>query len=118
MSGRGLEGLDDGGLLLGAALAEELETSLGKRVVLMMQASDGRTVERGYRIVGIYDAQGEALEKTFLFTGRAALNRALRLQPTDVTEISMRLRPNARRPSTPSPNATGLPIRASPRTSW
>ena len=93
VSGRGLEGLDDGGLLLGAALAEELETSLGKRVVLMMQASDGRTVERGYRIVGIYDAQGEALEKTFLFTGRAALNRALRLQPTDVTEISMRLRP-------------------------
>ena len=93
VSGRGLEGLDDGGLLLGAALAEELETSLGKRVVLMMQASDGRTVERGYRIVGIYDAQGEALEKTFLFTGRAALNRTLRLQPTDVTEISMRLRP-------------------------
>ena len=93
VSGRGLEGLDDGGLLLGAALAEELETSLGKRVVLMMQASDGRTVERGYRIVGIYDAQGEALEKAFLFTGRAALNRALRLQATDVTEISMRLRP-------------------------
>ena len=93
VSGRGLEGLDDGGLLLGAALAEELETSLGKRVVLMMQANDGSTVERGYRIVGIYDTQGEALEKTFLFTGRAALNRALRLQPTDVTEISMRLRP-------------------------
>ena len=93
IEGRGLEGVEDGGLLLGAALAEELETRLGKRVVLMMQGADGSTVERGYRIVGVYDVQGEALEKAFLFTGRAALGNALHLRDDAVTEVSLRLRP-------------------------
>lgn len=93
IEGRGLDGLGDGGLLVGAALAEELETSLGKRVVLMMQGADGSTVERGYRIVGIYDVQGEALEKAFLFTGRIALARTLLLGDAVVTEVSVRLEP-------------------------
>jgi ABC-type lipoprotein release transport system permease subunit len=93
IEGRGLAGLEDGGLLLGAALAEELETGLGKRVVLMTQGADGATVERGYRIVGVYDVQGEALEKAFLFTGRAALARTLRLRDEYVTEVSLRLLP-------------------------
>lgn len=93
IEGRGLEGLEDGGLLLGAALAEELETELGKRVVLMMQGATGGTVERGYRIVGIYDVPGEALEKAFLFTGRVALARTLALRDAAVTEVSVRLEP-------------------------
>lgn len=93
IDGRALDGLEDGGLLIGRALAEELETALGKRVVLMSQAADGTTVERGYRIVGVYDVQGEGLEKAFLFTGRLALARTLLLRDAYVTEVSLRLQP-------------------------
>ena len=93
IEGRSLEGLEDGGLLIGRALADELETALGKRVVLMNQAADGSTVERGYRIVGVYDVQGEGLEKAFLFTGRLALARTLLLRDEYVTEVSLRLQP-------------------------
>ncbi|HSG87969.1 MAG TPA: FtsX-like permease family protein [Pseudomonadales bacterium] len=93
LSGTALTGPADSGLLLGAALLEELETDVGKRVVLMLQGRDGGTVERGYRIVGAFDAQSEAREQGFAFTGRDALGETLGMRAGDgaVTELSMRL---------------------------
>ena len=95
VEGRVLEGPTDRGLLVGAALADALETRLGKRLVLMVQGADGRTVERGYRIVGVYDAPGDGLEQGYLFTGRAALAESLGLPIDAVTELSIRFADDA-----------------------
>ncbi len=81
---------DDGRILLGAELAARLETTVGRRVVVMTQGADGLNREVGYRIAGLYDAPGTALEKTFAFTGIRPLQKMLGTR--DVTEISVRLR--------------------------
>jgi ABC-type lipoprotein release transport system permease subunit len=88
--GQNLADRDDGRLLLGVALAAQLNTGVGRRVVVMTQGADGRNREAGFRIAGLYDADGVGLEKTFAFTGRRPLQNLL---GTDaVTEISVRLR--------------------------
>ena len=61
----------------------------------MVQGADGRTVERGYRIVGVYDAPGDGLEQGYLFTGRAALADSLGLPTGAVTELSIRFADDA-----------------------
>ena len=41
--------------------------------MLITQGLDGRNREAGFRIAGLYDAEGTALEKQFVFTGVGAL---------------------------------------------
>ena len=48
----------DSGLVIGAALAEQLETKVGRRLVIITQGADGLNREKGYRVVGTYDADG------------------------------------------------------------
>lgn len=91
IDGSRLAGIDASGVLLGRALVEDLETDLGKRVVFMFQDVDGETVERGYRVVGVFDEGGEGLEKGFAFTGIRALRGVAGLGPAEVTEVSLRL---------------------------
>ncbi len=82
-------------VLIGAALAEQLETRIGRRIVLMTQGSDGRNREAGYRIAGIYRASSSSLEKVFVFTGREVLQSLLDSEA--VTELSIRLTENGQR---------------------
>jgi ABC-type lipoprotein release transport system permease subunit len=89
INGQLLTGPQDGRLLLGAALAEQLDTGAGKRVVVMSQGSDGKTREAGFRISATYDAEGSGLERAFAFTGVQALQSML--DARGVTEVSVRL---------------------------
>ncbi len=89
-SGAALGGADDRGILIGAALAEQLETKIGRRLVLMSQGYDGSNQEAGFRIVGTFDAEGTGLEKQFAFTGRETLQTLLGTD--NVTEVSVRMR--------------------------
>ena len=89
VTGERLSGPEDGRLLLGKALAEQLETTAGRRIVLISQGADGKNREAGYRIAGLYDAEGEGLEKAFLFTGIANVQNLL--DASVVTEVSVRL---------------------------
>ena len=75
--GRGLEGKDDRGLVIGASLARRLETALGKRVVIMSQDPDNNVVERGARVVGIYRGRLQGDEDRFVYAGRAAVQELL-----------------------------------------
>jgi len=68
-SGRNLESPGDPGLVLGRKLAERLETGLGRRVVLMSQDVDNRIGDRGFRVVGVFDADPQAVETGYLFIG-------------------------------------------------
>ena len=76
-------------ILVGRALAEQLETKVGRRLVIITQGADGLSREAGFRIAGLYEAQGENLEKAFAFTGVDALQRLLGAPA--FTELSIRL---------------------------
>lgn len=75
--GRFLDSVDDQGIILGRKLVERLETRLGKRVVLMSQNPDNEIAERGFRVVGIFDAKMENTETQFVFIGRRVAQQML-----------------------------------------
>ena len=90
VAGERLADGSDGRILVGKALADQLETGAGRRLVIITQGADGLNREAGFRIAGLYDAEGTGLEKMFVFTGVSALQK---LVGADVyTEISIRLR--------------------------
>jgi len=86
--GRFLESVDDAGVLIGRKLTEILETGLGKRIVLMSQDPANEIVDRGFRIVGVFDANIESYEESFVFTGRAVTQSLLRID-NRVQEIAV-----------------------------
>ena len=90
VEGERLGDASDSRILVGRALAEQLETGAGRRLVIITQGADGLNRESGFRIAGLYDAEGTGLEKTFVFTG---VDRLQAMVGADVyTEISIRLR--------------------------
>ena len=88
-AGEGLSGPGDRRLVIGAELAAQLETDVGRRLVLVTQGADGRNREAGYRIAGIFKAEASAMEKAFVFTGAETLQTML--DTVAVTEVSVRL---------------------------
>ena len=66
IDGEALLSPDDRRVLVGAGLAEQLETKVGRRLVLITQGADGLNREAGYRIAGIYRAEAAGLEKAFV----------------------------------------------------
>jgi ABC-type lipoprotein release transport system permease subunit len=86
--GRFLESVDDAGVLIGRKLTKTLETSLGKRIVLMSQDPANEIVDRGFRIVGVFDANIESYEESFVFTGRAVAQSLVRID-NQVQEIAL-----------------------------
>ena len=84
-----LSGPEDSRVIVGALLADTLDTAAGRRLVLVTQGADGRTREAGFRIAGIYRAEISGLERAFVFTGITALQQMLGTE--SVTEISVRL---------------------------
>ncbi len=79
IQGRFLNTIDDNGLVIGAKLAQRLETRLGKRVVIMSQDPDNNIADRGFRIVGIYKARLPAVEEINVYAARNTLQKLLRL---------------------------------------
>ncbi len=88
VDGRFLVDADDKGLLVGRKLVETLETALGKRVVLMSQDPDNEIVDRGFRIVGVFEANLESQEETMVFAGKATVRNLLGVGDR-VTEIAI-----------------------------
>jgi ABC-type lipoprotein release transport system permease subunit len=79
---------DDPGLLLGRKLAEQLETTLGRRVVLMSQDANNQIADRGFRVVGIFDADPQALETGYVFVGLDIARQMLTIGK-DVSEVAV-----------------------------
>ncbi|MCB0346105.1 MAG: ABC transporter permease [Bdellovibrionales bacterium] len=88
--GRELKGPEDEGVLVGKKMLELLQTDIGKRIVLMSEGEAGEIADRGFRIVGVFDAELEATERVFVFTGRTVLQNMLGIGD-DVSEVSMRV---------------------------
>jgi len=79
VDGRFLEGPDDKGIVLGAKLANTLETRVGKRVVLMSQDPENEIADRGFRVVGLYHAEMEATEEAYAVVGKRTAQKMLRI---------------------------------------
>ena len=88
VEGRFLNGVDDKGVVIGASLARRLETSLGKRIVIMSQDPNNDVADRGARIVGIYKARLPGTEDIFVYGGRAVIQKMLGIG-SDVSEIAV-----------------------------
>lgn len=88
IEGRYLKGVDDRGVVVGEKLLQRLETRLGKRVVLMSQDPANQVADRGFRIVGVYRAELDSLEETFVYAGRQTVQHMLGLGDS-VSEIAV-----------------------------
>ncbi len=87
--GESLRDASDKRVVIGQALAEQLETKVGRRLVIITQGADGLNREMGFRIAGFYDAEGTGLEKTFVFTGIKTLQDMVDAEV--FTEVSIKL---------------------------
>lgn len=70
---------DGNGILVGRALAEDFDTEVGKRLVLMSQDRNGEIASRAFKIRGIYEAELESTEKRYAFVTLSAAREMLRL---------------------------------------
>ena len=100
IAGETLSGPEDGRLLIGKALAETLQTKIGRRVVMIVEGADGKSRERGYRIAGVYDSPTNWPEEALVFTGLQALQDTLATVGlvNPITELSVVLDSDEDRP--------------------
>jgi ABC-type lipoprotein release transport system permease subunit len=88
VQGRYLDDEHDKGLIIGLKLAERLETGLGKRVVVMSQDPGNEIADRGFRIVGLYQAKLQAAEEATIFASRALVQELLKING-ELSEIAI-----------------------------
>jgi ABC-type lipoprotein release transport system permease subunit len=86
--GRNLGSASDPGLVLGRKLAERLETKVGRRVVLMSQDVNNKIGDRGFRVVGIFDADPQAMETGYVFIGLNVAQQMLGMGD-EVSEVAV-----------------------------
>ena len=86
--GRFLEGNDDQGLVVGRKMLDRLETDLGKRVVVMSQDPENNLVDRGFRIMGVFEGKLSAQEENFVYAALGTTQQLLGLGD-QVSEIAV-----------------------------
>ncbi len=88
--GRYIEEDDPYGILVGRALLEKFETRVGNKLVLMSQGADGEIASRAFRIAGVFDAELESTEKSYVFVNIKAAQGMLKVDD-DLSEIAILL---------------------------
>lgn len=88
VAGRALESMDDNGIIIGRRMAAKLETRVGKRIVIMMQDKNNEVADRGFRVVGLYQAELEATELAYVFVGLNTAQKLLNMG-NEISEISL-----------------------------
>ena len=88
--GRYLRDEDRNGVIIGNALADEFETRLGHKLVIMSQGEDREIASRAFRIIGVFKAELEATEKQFAFITIGAAQEMLKLKK-GISEVSILL---------------------------
>ena len=88
IQGAYLSGEDHQSILIGRALAEQFETSTGRKLILMSQTRQGEIASRAYRIQGIFDAEMRSTEKSFVFVTRHSAAQMLEMGGL-ISEVSV-----------------------------
>lgn len=86
VEGRFLVDPSDKGIVIGRKLADTLETRIGKRVVIMSQDPDNEIADRGFRVVGLYEASTSVVEEAYAFVGKATAQKMLGIAD-ETTEV-------------------------------
>jgi ABC-type lipoprotein release transport system permease subunit len=81
---------DSNGILIGQALLEKFETRVGRKLVLMSQDTGQEIASRAFRIVGVFRAEMESIEKQFVFVRQSAAQKMLKLG-NGISEIAILL---------------------------
>ena len=81
---------DSNGILIGQALLEKFETRVGRKLVLMSQDTGQEIASRAFRIVGVFRAEMESIEKQFVFVPQSAAQKMLKLG-NGISEIAIHL---------------------------
>lgn len=68
-------------LLMGEALAEELDTEIGNRVVLTFQTADGEMTSAAFNITGLFRSASSQFDKQQVFVRSSDLSELLAGQP-------------------------------------
>jgi len=79
VEGRFIESSDDSGVVIGKKLAATLNTEIGKRIVLMSQDPENDIADRGFRVVGLFEANIKAFEENYLFAGKKTVQKMLHI---------------------------------------
>ncbi|VFQ43761.1 ABC transporter permease [Desulfoluna butyratoxydans] len=77
--GRPLKASDKSKVVVGRALLNAYEARIGHKLILMSQDTEGEIASKAFRIVGVFDADLEATEKTYLFVPFGAAQKMLGL---------------------------------------
>lgn len=77
--GRYLDTDDTSAIVIGKSLAEQFETRIGKKLILMSQDSTGEIASRAFRIVGLFQAEMEATEKRYIFVPIRSAQKMLKM---------------------------------------
>ncbi|MCD4742038.1 MAG: ABC transporter permease [Desulfobacteraceae bacterium] len=88
IKGTFLEESDKRGVLVGKALLDKFDTKIGKKLILMTRDKNGKVVSKAFRIRGIYRAEMESTEKSYLFITMSGARNLLNMQ-TGISEISI-----------------------------
>ena len=108
VQGRWLEGNDEDVLLIGAALAERLEVTVGDRVTLVGRATHQQMRRRTMTIVGIYDLGIPEVEKSLVYVSLLEAQTLFGLRD-QATEVAVHLEQVGQEPPVVETLQTALP---------
>jgi ABC-type lipoprotein release transport system permease subunit len=88
VKGKYLEPNDKSGVIMGKALLEKFDTKIGKKLILMTRSKTGKVVSKAFRIRGVFKAEMETTEKTYLFITMQGARKLLDMEK-GISEISI-----------------------------
>jgi len=108
VQGRWLEGSDEDVLLIGQAMAERLEVTIGDRVTLVGRATHQQMRRRTMTIVGIYDLGIAEVEKSLVYVSLLEAQTLFDLRD-QATEVAVHLEQVGQEPPVVETLQTALP---------
>ena len=88
IEGRLLIDNNDKGIIIGQRLAEKLQTKVGRRLVITSQDPHNNLVDRGFRIIGVYQAELPLVEERIMYAAKGSFQKFL-LVPNEISELAI-----------------------------
>ncbi|MBU8910266.1 MAG: ABC transporter permease, partial [Desulfobacterales bacterium] len=90
ISGRYLTSEDKNKIVVGRALLKKFNTKIGNKLILMSQDTQNEIASKAFRIVGIFSAESESVEKQFVFVPISQAAGMLKMGKS-ISEVSIKL---------------------------
>ncbi len=90
VSGRFLLAEDKNKIIVGKAFLKKFNTKIGNKLILMSQDTQNEIASKAFRIVGIFSAESQAVEKQFVFVPISQASKMLKMG-NSISEVSIML---------------------------